>query len=78
MNAVDKEYGEIDYVILQQIRVNSSVCYHVGSDRRGYEYILRFIDEVMENVNTWTKGLILKPNAESWKIHSPNEVAEKQ
>ena len=64
--------------MLQQICVNSSVRYHVGLDRQGYEYVLRVIDKVMENVNMWTKSLILKPDAESWKIHSPNVVAAKQ
>ena len=36
------------------------------------------MDERMENVNMWTKGLLLHADEESWQKHSPNVMAAKQ
>ena len=77
MNAMDKEYGDINYFMLQEIRVNSSIQYHNGSDNRGYSYVLRVMDKKMEKINMWTKLLVMSADKESWRTHSPNLVAAK-
>ena len=64
LKAVDKEYGWLDYSILQQVWCNLSVRYHAGSDYRGYEYVLCIMDEPIENINMWTKTLPLQSHTD--------------
>ena len=66
------------YVTLQQIMCNSSLRYYSGSNKRGEVFSLRVMDKGMENVNMWTKGLLLRPDKDYWKNHSPNVIAAKQ
>ena len=72
LSAMEKEYGGISYHDLQSVRINSSVRYRNGKDSKGNDYPLHVLDEVMENINAWTKRLLLGPDEVSWKIHSPN------
>ena len=72
LSAIETEYSGISYHDLQSIRINSSVRYRNGRDSKGNDYPLHVLDEVMENINAWTKRLLLGPDEMSWKIHSPN------
>jgi hypothetical protein len=72
LSAIEKEYAGISYHDLQSIRINSSVRYRNGKDSKGNDYPLHVLDEVMENINAWTKRLLLGPDEVSWTIHSPN------
>ena len=72
LSAIEKEYLGISYDELQLIRIHSSVRYRNGNDSKGNPYPLHVLDEVMENINAWTKRLLLGPDEVSWRIHSPN------
>jgi len=72
LSAIEKEYSNISYDELQAIRINSAVRYRNGNDNKGNPYPLHVLDEVMENINAWTKRLLLGPDEVSWRIHSPN------
>ena len=52
--------------------MNISCRYHEGVDRNGNSFPLHPLDEVQENINCWTKIILLGPDEVSWKIHSPN------
>lgn len=51
-----------------------NICcrYHFGRDLRSNIFPLHTLDEVQENVNDWTKIIILGPDEISWQVHSPN------
>ena len=72
LNVIETEYAGISYKELQAIRMNASVRYRTGKDTKGNPYPLHVLDEVMENINAWTKRLLLGPDEISWRIHSPN------
>ena len=72
LNAIDLEYGVIDNISLQEVRMNTSVRYHEGKDKRGELYPMHPLDEVQENINQWTKRILLGPDEDSWRQHSPN------
>ena len=72
LNAIELEYKTIDNVALQEIRMNISVRYHEGEDKSGFEYPMHPLDEVQENINQWTKRLLMGPEESSWVAHSPN------
>ena len=72
LNAIELEYRNIDNISLQEVRMNISVRYHEGNDAKGNAYPLHPLDEVQENVNQWTKRILLGPEEASWKGHSPN------
>ena len=72
LNAIDLEYKTVDNITLQEIRMNVSCRYHEGNDRYGNRYPLHPLDEVQENVNLWTKKILLGPDEMSWRLHSPN------
>ena len=72
LDAIDLEYKNIDNITLQEIRMNISCRYHEGLDRNGNAFPLHPLDEVQENINCWTKRILLGPDEVSWKIHSPN------
>ena len=71
-NVIETEYVGISYKELQAIRMNAAVRYRTGKDSKGNSYPLHVLDEVMENINAWTKRLLLGPDEISWRIHSPN------
>ena len=72
LNAIELEYQNIDNISLQEVRMNISVRYHEGNDVKGNAFPLHPLDEVQENVNQWTKRILLGPDEASWKGHSPN------
>lgn len=72
LNAIETEYSKISYSELMAIRINASVRHRGGHDNKGNPFSLHVLDEVMENINGWTKRLLLGPDEQSWKIHSPN------
>ena len=71
-SVIETEYAGIIYHELQSICINSSVRYRNGNNSNGDPYPLHVLDEVMENINAWTKRLLLGPGEKSWSIHSPN------
>ena len=72
LSAIETEYHKISYDELQSIRINAAVRYRNGNDNKGDPFPLHVLDEVMENINGWTKRLLLGPDEQSWKLHSPN------
>ena len=70
LNQIKKRYGDIEYGNLQEMRVNSICCYKDNNMHNMYS--LRVLDELMENVNMWTKQLPLGSDQESWVHHSQN------
>ena len=62
LSAVETEYSNISYNELMSIRINSSVRYRNGKDSKGNDYPLHVLDEVMENINGWTKRLLMGPD----------------
>ena len=72
LNAIELEYKKIDNVALQEIRMNLSMRYHEGNDEYGFTYPMHPLDEVQENINQWTKRLLMGPDEISWVAHSPN------
>ena len=69
---MDREYSQISYQHVQQIRLNSACRYKCGKDRNGQVYHCVALDEMQENINGWTKKMMLGTDASSWVIHSPN------
>ena len=59
----------------QDIHMNISCRYHTGCDKRSYPYPIHPLDEVQENVNIWTKHILLGSDQLSWAYHSPNVAA---
>ena len=69
---IETEYGKVSNTSLQEIRMNISCRYHEGKDRMSNEFPQHPLDEVQENINAWTKRILLGPDELSWKVHSPN------
>ena len=57
LTGMETEYKKISNTTLQEIRMNISCRYHAGCDSRGNLYPQHPLDEVQENVNTWTKRI---------------------
>mmetsp|Transcript_282 Transcript_282/g.447 ORF Transcript_282/g.447 Transcript_282/m.447 type:complete len:307 (+) Transcript_282:159-1079(+) len=72
---VEREYGEIDYSNLQEIRLNMVFRYQPEGVP---DASLHVLDEVMENINGWCKMLPLGSNEISWKNHSPKVMLARQ
>ena len=72
LNAIELEYKTINNTALQEIRMNISVRYHEGKDKAGNPFPLHPLDEVQENINQWTKRILMGPDEVSWVSHSPN------
>ena len=72
LTGMETEYKKISNTTLQEIRMNICCRYHSGRDLRGNVFPLHPLDEVQENVNAWTKRILLGPDELSWKVHSPN------
>ena len=70
LNAIDLEYSIIDNISLQEVRMNISVRYHEGKDKRGEPYPMHPLDEVQENINQWMKRFFWG----QMKIHGGNIV----
>ena len=71
LSQMEKKYSHVNYKQLQEIRINSS-CRYFQNQKNKHYYSMHVLDEVMENVNMWVKGLPLGDNEESWVLHSPN------
>ena len=54
------------------IRINSCVKYRVGKDSNGKWCTAVALDEMQENVNRWTKKIVMDNELGSWQRHSPN------
>ena len=72
LNAIEREYHDIDYESLMHIRINSCVKYRVGKDSNGKWCTAVALDEMQENVNGWTKKIVMDNEHDSWQRHSPN------
>ena len=72
LNQIERHYGDIEYGMLQEIRMNGACRYREGTDSNGKEYPLKVLDEVMDNVNGWEKKMLLGTNELAWTIHTPN------
>ena len=72
LNAIELEYKSIDNIALQEIRMNISVRYNADKDKTGHIFPLHPLDEVQENINQWTKRILLGPGETSWRSHSQN------
>ena len=72
LNAIKLEYKTINNTALQDICTNISVRYHEGNDKAGYAFPLHPLDEVHENINHWTKIILMGPDEVSWVAHIPN------
>ena len=72
LSIIETDYSGMSYHELQSILMNYSVRHRNGKDSKGNLNPLHVLDEVMENINSWTKRLLLGPDETSWKIHSPN------
>jgi hypothetical protein len=52
--------------------MNMFCRYKVDNENKSQYYKLHVLDEVMENVNMWTKQLSMYPSEEQWVYHSSN------
>ena len=75
LNAIELEYKEVDNIILQEVRMNISVRYHANKDKLCHIFPLHALGEVQENINQWTKRILLGPDETSWRSYSPNVAA---
>ena len=55
LSAIEKEYNDISYSELTDLRINASIRYQEGNDMKGNPFPMHFLDKVMENINAWTK-----------------------
>ena len=79
LEQIEREYGEIDFKNLEEIRLNMAFKYECPSDivdekNKG----LKVLDEVQENINLYMKKLPLGTTIASWKKHSPNVMCAHQ
>ncbi len=77
LNMIEKEYGEISFEELEQIRLNSYITYSKrGSGNGAHTYLA--LDEAQEILNYWTKLLPVSDDRESWTFHSSNLMFARQ
>ena len=72
LNTIEREYNDIDYRSLMDIRISSCVKYRVGKNSNGELHTAVALDEMQENVNGWTKKIIMDNDENSWFNHSHN------
>ena len=72
---IEREYGEINFSLLQEIRLNMAFRYQPEGVT---DASLHVLNKVMENINGWCKSLPLGSNEISWKNHSPNVMFARQ
>ena len=63
---------------LPSLGINLSIRYREGVDAKVNAYHVYVLDDVMENINLWTKRLLLGLDQDSWLIHSPNVMDVQQ
>ena len=76
LSQVERRYRDATYGELQEIRLNSSCRYR--KDTKNNVYTMHVLDELMENVNYWTKCLPLGNDQDSWVNHSPNVMVARR
>mmetsp|Transcript_10165 Transcript_10165/g.14372 ORF Transcript_10165/g.14372 Transcript_10165/m.14372 type:complete len:162 (-) Transcript_10165:682-1167(-) len=66
---VEREYGDLDFKSLHEIRCHMAFRYaHKTNTVKGSQNpSLHVLDEVMENINHWSKKLPLGNTEQSWK-----------
>ena len=71
-NTIEKEYGEITYEQLEEIRRNAYVRFNSGVDKDDRPHTCVALDECQEIINFWTKKLPIKGDEKTWVEHSKN------
>ena len=77
LSSIERRYHFLPFDVLQMVRQNSS-CRYKKDVNREEEYVVHALDELIENVNMWTKRLPLGSSQESWVKHSPNVMMARQ
>ena len=76
LGQIEKRYSDISASQLNEIRINASCRYR--KDTNNQQYVMHVLDELMENVNCWTKSLPLGSDENSWVEHSPNVMVARK
>ena len=76
LSQVERRYKDASYGELHEIRLNSSCRYRKDTAKNLYS--MHVLDELMENVNYWTKCLPLGHDQSSWVNHSPNVMVARR
>ena len=76
LNSIEKEYGEVSYKELQEIRINSYVNYENKNDGKSCHFV--GLDEAQEMLNYWTKLLPVTGDVDNWIFHSGNLMFARQ
>jgi len=76
LSQTERRYRDATYGELQEVRYNSSCRYR--KDTNSNVYTMHVLDELMENVNYWTKCLPLGNDQDSWVKHSPNVMVARR
>ena len=76
LSQMEKRYRDISAAQLNEIRINGSCRYR--KDTPDQQYSMHVLDELMENVNCWTKWLPLGSDQNSWVEHSPNVMVARR
>ena len=72
LSQMERKYSNCSYKQLHEIRINSVSRYLKNDPEKKTIYPLHVLDEMMENVNMWIKGLPLGDDKDLWLLHSPN------
>ena len=75
LQQMEREYRDVTYDELQLIRMNMSFRYQHSDVKNAPLHVL---DEVMENINMWSKALPLGTDGKSWQSHTPNLMCARQ
>ena len=62
LDVIDLKYINVHNKSLQEIRMNISCRYHEGYNRKVHVYPLHPLNEVQENINCWTKLILIGLN----------------
>jgi hypothetical protein len=76
LSQIERRYNDISSSQLNEIRINGSCRYRKDTDNQ--KYVMHVLDELMENVNGWTKSLPLGSDENSWVEHSPNVMVARK
>ena len=76
LGQMERRYNDISQTQLNEIRINASCRYR--RDNKENVYSMHVLDELMENVNYWTKMLPLGADQNSWVEHSPNVMVARR
>ena len=70
LSMIEREYNDISFKELNQLRVNSCIQYKSGKKDAVQDWV--GADECQENSNLWTKDICVDGTLDSWVYHSPN------